>query len=151
MQGNTISTATKTDQTQGITFPQVEWKFVSPVQTGVKFCAIKKPSCVMDSHFITYHRRLCPTAFSLDNLRKTVSNVRMTKTMCLLDINSTYLDVLPPSVAMGLWFTSVIWTWTDDSVCRLAVLQMREPLDGSAAIRALNWQQLAPAYRSLYL
>lgn len=93
MQGNTISVTTKTHQTQGITFPQVKGKFVSPVQTGVKFRAIKEPSCVMDSHFITYHRRLCPTAFSLDNLRKTVSNVKTTKTKCLLDINSIYLDV----------------------------------------------------------
>lgn len=83
MQGNPISIITKTVQyqTQDITFPQVKWKFVSPVQTGVKFCAIKEPSCVMDGNFITYHWRLCPTAFSLDNLRKTVSNIKMKKTV----------------------------------------------------------------------
>lgn len=82
MQGNPISIFTKTDQyqTQDITFPQVKWEFVFPVQTGIKFCAIKKPSCVMDGHFITYHWRLCSTAFSLDNLRKTVSNIKMLKT-----------------------------------------------------------------------
>lgn len=73
MQRNPTSIITKTEQyqAQDITFAQVKWKFVSPVQTGVKFCAIKKPSCVMDGHFITNHRRLCPTAFFLDNLRKT--------------------------------------------------------------------------------
>lgn len=79
MQGNPVSIITKTDQhqTEDITFPQVKREFVSSVQTGVEFCAIEKPSCVVDGHFITYHRRLRPTAFSLDNLRKTAIRIKI--------------------------------------------------------------------------
>jgi len=41
--------------------------------------------------------------------------------------------------------------WFDCSVYRLAVWSMQEPQDGSAVIWEFNWQQLAPAYRSLHL
>lgn len=151
MQRNPVSIITKTDQyqIQDITFPQVKWKFVSPVQTGVKFCAIKKPSCVMDSHFITYHRRLCPTAFSLDNLRKIVSNVKMTKTKSSYwtSIPFTQMHALSPSIGKG--FAGLLQL----SGNRLTILSTDEHCckRRNLSVALLNWQQLAPAYRSLHL
>lgn len=105
MQGNPISIISKTDQhqTEDITFPQVKREFVSSVQTGVEFCAIEKPSCVMDSHFITYHRRLRPTAFSLDNLRKTAIRIKIMeiKSAHWTRIANTQMRVLSFSVDTG--------------------------------------------------
>lgn len=130
MQGNPISIITKTDQhqTEDITFPQVKREFVSSVQTGVEFCAIEKPSCVVDGHFITYHRRLRPTAFSLDNLRKTAIRIKIIEIkVCPLDTNRKHLDacVIVFRSYRICRFPSVTWKWTGCSFCRLAVLQMQ--------------------------
>lgn len=83
----------------------------------------------MDGHLITYHRRLCPTAFSLDNLRKTAVSVNIMeiKSACPPDMNHKYLDtcVIIFSRQRICRFPSVTWKWTGCSFCRLAVLQMQ--------------------------